>query len=136
MDGSFLVAVNGTGTAVGNFKCNGFASPSSISVKQDVTMIGDILDPTAVVAAAPSRAWRYRAEVADNTAAPLRFGPVTEDLHPLLTRDVPSDIPGKPEKAIDLGSMVGLLWGASGQLIERVEALETAIRQLTHHGRQ
>jgi hypothetical protein len=95
-------------------RASAFTVSSSGEVKQTLEPLPwSALD---VVRAAAAHQWRYQVEHGDPDR--LHYGPVTEDLPEELV-DRTSEIP-----AIDLVSMIGVLWGAVQELADRLDAAQ------------
>jgi hypothetical protein len=122
VNGRWVEAVSADGSTFCNFKANGISSPSTIHSKTEIADIGDVLDAFAVIRDAPSHSWKYRAEVADlGNDAPVRFGPIAEDLPAELAFPTPRVDGDGTELSVDLGKQIGVLWAAVRELIIKSE---------------
>lgn len=118
-DSNTLLACGDDGQGFMPFKCSALTQTSSEEAKTDIAPVREVLTPLDVLERAPARAWRYAAEVERlGEDAPLRFGPLAEDLPDELVWMTP-DGAGGLEKSIELGSMVGAMWGMLRQLQAR-----------------
>jgi hypothetical protein len=119
LDAGAVGIVNSAGN--GYVPCVGtsFTEVSSQEAKQDIMDLRAVLDPLAVIRQARAYRWRYRDEVAaDGDAAPVRFGPIAEQLPTVMHRHVdPAGDGGY--LAVSLGDRVGLVWGAVNQLLDQ-----------------
>lgn len=102
-------------------RASAFTVTSTREAKQDIEDFG--WSPAAVVAAAKAQRYRYLPEHAD--PARLHFGPMAEDLPAELVDNTDPDVP-----ALDLGTLVGVLWGAVGELVEQNRALTERVEKL------
>jgi hypothetical protein len=96
-----------------------FTVSSDASVKTKPTAAPDAL---AIIAAAPSKTWRYKSDDPEVR----RYGPVADDLPDTLALVDSED----GTLMIDLARQYGILWAAFGQQIEINQALSDRIAQL------
>lgn len=95
-------------------RASAFTVSSSREVKQQITDLG--WSPLDVVRRAKARSWRYRPDHGDPDRT--HVGPMAEDL-PAELVDTTSEVP-----ALDLGVLVGVLWGAVQELAAQVRDLQ------------
>lgn len=98
-------------------RASAFTVTSTREAKQDIRDLG--WSATEVVANARAHQYRYQDAHADPDR--LHFGPMAEDLPAELVDNTDPDLP-----ALDLATLVGVLWGAVGELTARVKELECA----------
>jgi hypothetical protein len=118
--------VDNTGTAT-NIQASSFDFASSETTKEAIAPIAQAFDPVAVVRGAPSKKWQYiferlRQQKVGGTV-PTRFGPIVEDLPAVLRRSFTGP-DGTAIPGTDLASLIGVLWGAVGQLADDVDNLQ------------
>jgi hypothetical protein len=102
--------LNGWGT----IKAATFAQSSSETVKTDIEDARAVLDPLGTIRAARARKFRY---TNSSDTAP-KIGVLAEELPAVLVQNRP-DGTGARTPSIDLGSQIGVLWGAIGQLLDQ-----------------
>lgn len=93
----------------------GWEISSSEAVKDDVGDIREVLDPTEVIRNARARKFRYNEQPPDGE---LSMGIIAEELPDVLRREITKE-GGERSYAIDLGSQIGVLWGAFNQVLEQ-----------------
>lgn len=107
-----------TDGVLGNYgvaQSDGWEQPSSGSVKEDVEDARAILDPLETIRNA--RARKFRTVFGDPAEAP-KVGVIAEELPEVLHRPM-TGASGEPIAGIDLGSQIGVLWGAIGQILDQ-----------------
>jgi len=107
-----------------SIRASGFDVSSESRVKNNV----EALDrPLAAVRRAPSRKWQYDADI--EKADRWHVGPMHEDLPDEVKRPGNPAGEGEVERTgtVDLGSMIGLLWGAVSELADKVDALSPRV---------
>lgn len=96
-------------------RASAFTVTSSREAKQDIRDLG--WSAAEVVARAKAQRYRYRPEIADPDR--IHVGPMVEDLPAELVDNTDPDSP-----AVNVVTLVGVLWAAVGELTERVRILE------------
>lgn len=96
-------------------RASAFTVTSTREAKQDIQDLG--WSAADVVARAKAMRYRYREGHADPSR--IHVGPMAEDLPAELVDNTDPETP-----ALDLGTLVGVLWAAVGELTERVRILE------------
>lgn len=115
-DAGYVCAVINEGTLFGAIKATEFVVTSTQEAKTDITDIRRVLDPLLVGRLAPAKAYRYTDEVIEQgDDAPIRFGPVAEDLPDELVRMTPRADGQGSEKSVDLMSILGLVYAMVNQ---------------------
>lgn len=102
-------------------RASAFTVTSSREAKQDIQDFG--WSPSDVVAAAKAQRYRYKPEHADPDR--LHFGPMAEDLPDEMVDHGDPDVPG-----VNTADLIGVLWGAVGELVEQNKALTARVEAL------
>ncbi len=124
--GAVLCTIN-EGTVFGPCKASAFTVSSTQDSKTDIVDAQTVFTPLDVIAAAPAKAYKYLAEVEQfGDAAPMRFGPLAEQLPPELVHMTPTADGSGLEKSVSLGDQYGTLWAAVNQLLRRRITATTA----------
>lgn len=101
-------------------RASAFTVTSSREAKQDISDLG--WSAADAVARAKAQRWRYRPEHADPSR--VHFGPMAEDLPAELVDNTDPETP-----AVNVADLVGVLWGAVGELTARVRDLERQVAE-------
>lgn len=130
-DGGLFEVVNAAMDTFINLKAANVAVPSSRELKDDVRDLRSMLDPLATIRAARARRYVRIADkwhtppptTTDPTPTPVpvpdppvSVGVIAEELPSHLQVTTPSATGGGSEVAINLNEMIGVLWGAVGQI--------------------
>lgn len=113
---AFMLVVSADMNQFRTIKATSFVQGSSAQLKEDIADVRALLDPLAVIREARARKFRYRDD--DPDTVPPRVGVLAEELPDVLVTDAP-DAAGGPTASIDLGSQIGVLWGAIGQILDQ-----------------
>lgn len=122
--GPYVSATNAAGNALVGFESSNVNLPSSREIKHSISPLGGVLDK---VRGAPAKRWKYRDSV--EAADVWHVGPMLEDLPAeVIARRGDPTAEAEPDRsgAVSLPSMVGLLWEAVRELLDRIETLEAS----------
>lgn len=117
-----------TDGVLGNYgvaQSDGWETPSSGEVKTDIEDARAILDPLQTIGDA--RAVKFRTVF--NPTDPPKIGVIAEELPEVLHRPM-SGPSGEQIAGIELGSMIGVLWGAFGQVLDQQIVSTSAVAVL------
>lgn len=129
-DGIVLATIN-EGTAFGRLKANGFDSASTAEAKTDIVDLRQVMTPLERIRAARSRAYRYTQDVElQGEEAPIRFGPLAEELPAELVAVTPRADGSGRELSVSLGDQIGTLWGALNEVIDQEIVSTSAVAVL------
>lgn len=116
LDNSTVCATFADGAAFTGMKATAFTPSSTQESKTDIVDVRQILDPRTPFRAARSKGWKYKTDVDRwGDAAPMKFGPVAEDLPPELVYMTPKADGSGLEPSVDLISQIGMLWARENQ---------------------
>jgi hypothetical protein len=127
-DGRFMVT-NGTMTGFGVAQAQAWDGPSSQELKTEIEDARALLDPIETIDQARAVKFKFT----DRQAGDRTYvGVIAEQLPAVLQREM--TMPGgEPTVGADLNSLIGVLWGAFGQLIDQ-EARSVTGRALVPNG--
>ncbi|GAA0897691.1 hypothetical protein [Pseudonocardia zijingensis] len=129
-DGRFVVTAGNLSGDQGVGLARGWEVSSSEAVKEDIEDVRAVLDPLETIKNARARKFRYTSQQPD---APPNVGVIAEELPEELQRPYRNDA-GERTLAVDLGSQVGVLWGAFGQVLDQEIVSTSAVAVLDAAG--
>lgn len=131
LDAGRVLATTSDGAAFVPVKGTVFEQASTAETKTDIVDIRQVMSPLDRIRAARAKAWKYIDEVAEQgDDAPIRFGPIAEDLPVELVHMSPKADGSGMEPSVDLGSLGGTTWGALNQIIDQQIVATSAVAVL------
>lgn len=132
-DAGAIAVVSGSDTSPGNITAADFAVVSTETLKENVADARTVLDPVTTIKQARSKSWNYvfdrwftppaTPEDPDpepvEVDPPTRFGPIAEDLPQVLRTELPNPDGSGTVQGVSLGSQIGVMWGALGQIFDQ-----------------
>ena len=127
--GRFVLTNGELGGDQGVGLARGWEISSSAQVKEGVEDVRSLLDPMQVIRNARARKFRYTEQSAGE---PPYVGVIAEELPTSLRREIRTSSGGS-SLAVDLGSQLGVVWGALNQLLDQ-ESRSVTGRALVPNG--